>query len=468
MTCRILILEDVPLDVELMEREIRRSGIDFISETVEGEEDFVRALHEFKPDVILADHSLPSFDGLSALAIAHKLCPDVPFIFVSGKIGEEFAVKALKSGATDYVLKSNFSKVPVAIRRALREVEKERELERTRRSLAESHWQLKEAQRIGKIGSWQWNFDSEALSCSDEALRILGIRKDDFGGTLDEMVSRIHPEDRESFIDSITKKEPFEGEYRVVRDESVAYVLFRAKVLSDSRGNPISMIGIKQDITEDKNIRKFLEASLREKEFLMSEIHHRVKNNLQLIISLLSLQIRYAEDPAMEHFFRDYVNQLRSIAVIHERAYPSGGSYIIDFGDYLRSISSQLLESHGASSSVRLDIMADDVRLNMDTAVPLALIISELISNSLKHAFEGEGRITISIEKMNGSYLLVYTDDGRGLPDGIKFPDGGSFGFRMIENLSMQLGGNIRVEKPERGVKFTFEFTEQVYSNRMS
>lgn len=155
MTCRILILEDVPLDVELMEREISRSGIDFISETVESEEDFVRALHEFRPDVILADHSLPSFDGLSALAIARKLCPDVPFIFVSGKIGEEFAVKALKSGATDYVLKSNFSKVPVAIRRALREVEKERELERTRRSLAESHWQLKEAQRIGKIGSWQ-------------------------------------------------------------------------------------------------------------------------------------------------------------------------------------------------------------------------------------------------------------------------------------------------------------------------
>ncbi|MCG2828873.1 histidine kinase dimerization/phosphoacceptor domain -containing protein [Methanothermobacter sp. K4] len=221
-------------------------------------------------------------------------------------------------------------------------------------------------------------------------------------------------------------------------------------------------------LIRERTLNEYLKRSIAEKEALLRELHHRVKNNLQLIISLLSLQIRYAEDPAMEHFFRDYVNQLRSIAVIHERAYPSGGSYIIDFGDYLRSISSQLLESYGASSSVLVDIRAEGIRLNMDTAVPLALIISELISNSLKHAFEGEGRIKISIEKMNGSYLLVYTDDGMGLPEGITFPDGGSFGFRMIENLSIQLGGKVRLEKPERGVRFTFEFTEQVYSDRMS
>ncbi|MDI9618159.1 histidine kinase dimerization/phosphoacceptor domain -containing protein [Methanothermobacter sp.] len=110
-----------------------------------------------------------------------------------------------------------------------------------------------------------------------------------------------------------------------MRDESVAYVLFRAKVLSDSRGNLTSMIGIKQDITEDKNIRKSLEASLREREFLMSEIHRRVKNNLQLIISLLRLQSRYIDDEESLEIFTECQNRVRSIALVHERLYGSRG-----------------------------------------------------------------------------------------------------------------------------------------------
>ncbi|ADL58884.1 response regulator [Methanothermobacter marburgensis] len=456
MTCRILILEDVPLDVELMEREISRSGIDFISETVEGEEDFVRALHEFNPDVILADHSLPSFDGLSALAIARKLCPDVPFIFVSGKIGEEFAVKALKSGATDYVLKSNFSKVPVAIRRALREVEKERELERTRRSLAESHWQLKEAQRIGKIGSWQWNFDSETLSCSDEALRILGIRKQDFGGTLHEMVSRIHPEDRESFIDSITKKEPFEGEYRVMRDESVAYVLFRAKVLYDSRGNPTSMIGIKQDITEDKNIRESLEASLREKEFLMSEIHHRVKNNLQLIISLLRLQSRYIYDEKSLEIFTECQNRVRSIALVHERFYGSRNGMAVNLSDYIEELLGEL-KGMCRGRDVVFRVNLAEIEVGINTAVSIGLIVNELVTNAIKHGTGDSGEIKVELESFKGSGVLMIADDGSGLPEDLDLSDPPGFGLRLVNFMLSRIKGSISAEN-QNGAVFRITF----------
>jgi len=456
MTCRILILEDVPLDVELMEREISRSGIDFISETVEGEEDFVRALHEFNPDVILADHSLPSFDGLTALAIARKLCPDVPFIFVSGKIGEEFAVKALKSGATDYVLKSNFSKVPVAIRRALREVEKERELARTRRSLVESHWQLKEAQRIGKIGSWQWNFDSETLSCSDEALRILGIRKQDFGGTLDEMVSRIHPEDRESFIDSITKKEPFEGEYRVMRDESVAYVLFRAKVLYDSRGNPTSMIGIKQDITEDKNIRKSLEASLREKEFLMSEIHHRVKNNLQLIISLLRLQSRYIDDEKSLEIFTECQNRVRSIALVHERLYGSRNGMAVNLSDYIEELIGEL-KGMCRGRDVVFRVNLAEVEVGINTAVSIGLIVNELVTNAIKHGTGDSGEIKVELESFKGSGVLMVADDGSGLPEDLDLSDPPGFGLRLVNFMLSRIKGSISAEN-QNGAVFRITF----------
>ena len=118
---KILIVEDVELDAELTEHELKRANIDFISKRVEEESDFIREIREFKPDLILADHSLPHFDGVTALRINQELSPDTPFIFVSGKIGEDFAVEMLKQGATDYVLKSNLPKLGHAVQRALNE-----------------------------------------------------------------------------------------------------------------------------------------------------------------------------------------------------------------------------------------------------------------------------------------------------------------------------------------------------------
>jgi len=123
----ILILEDVAADAELIERELRKGGIVFVSKRVETKEDFLKELREFSPDLILSDYSLPQFDGLSALAIAREQCPDVPFVLVSGAIGEDLAIETLKKGATDYVLKSRLSRLVPSVMRALREVEERRE-----------------------------------------------------------------------------------------------------------------------------------------------------------------------------------------------------------------------------------------------------------------------------------------------------------------------------------------------------
>ena len=125
---KTLILEDVKLDAELVEYELKSSEYEFISKRVEEEADFRMELELFKPDLILADHSLPHFDGVSALKIVRELAPDTPFIFVSGKIGEDFAVEMLKEGATDYVLKSNISKLKHAVNRALKEFNEQKKL----------------------------------------------------------------------------------------------------------------------------------------------------------------------------------------------------------------------------------------------------------------------------------------------------------------------------------------------------
>src|SRR5512136_1146690 len=115
---RILILEDVPADASLMEHELRKAGITFITKRVDTREEFIKGIQEFKPDLILADYTLPSFDGLSALAIAREQCPELPFIFVTGSLNEETAVECMKSGATDYVLKDHLIRIGPAVQGA--------------------------------------------------------------------------------------------------------------------------------------------------------------------------------------------------------------------------------------------------------------------------------------------------------------------------------------------------------------
>ena len=135
---KILILEDVPADAELMEEELTESGMTFRSKCVTTKTSFIGALQEFSPDIILSDYSLPSFDGLSALKIAREKCPDLPFIFVSGALGEEMAIELLKKGATDYVLKNRLSRLGPAVSRALSEVDERNERKRVENALRES------------------------------------------------------------------------------------------------------------------------------------------------------------------------------------------------------------------------------------------------------------------------------------------------------------------------------------------
>src|SRR5688500_12323484 len=130
-TVRVLLAEDVAADAELELRELKRAGLGVVHRLVDTEQSFGRALREFAPDVILSDFSMPAFDGVAALALAREQCPDTPFIFVSGTIGEEYAIRALKSGATDYVLKANLVRLPAAVERALAEAQERRELRRT-------------------------------------------------------------------------------------------------------------------------------------------------------------------------------------------------------------------------------------------------------------------------------------------------------------------------------------------------
>lgn len=204
------------------------------------------------------------------------------------------------------------------------------------------------------------------------------------------------------------------------------------------------------ELTERRRAEERILESLHEKEVLLKEIHHRVKNNLQVIYSLLNLQAQYAQDPQTLEALRDSQDRIRSMALIHEKLYQSANLADIDFGEYLRSLASHLHRSYASSDrTVRLVVETAPIRLPLDTALPCALIASELISNALKHAFVGrrEGILRVRIGRQPGVIFLEVADDGVGMPqagpaDG---KDRATLGMHLVRGLVRQLDGNLVV-----------------------
>ena len=205
------------------------------------------------------------------------------------------------------------------------------------------------------------------------------------------------------------------------------------------------------DVTDRKEAGDKIKASLQEKEVLLKEINHRVKNNLQIIINLLSLQSRDIKDEQTLHSFEVSRNRIRAMALVHDKLYESDDLARIDFGQYINSLALDLRSSYGLSSrDVNLNIDVDSILLGVDTSIPCGVIANELVANSLRHAFPGNrpGEISIRFCLADGQYMMVYKDDGVGFPDDPDIHNPSSMGLTIINALTGQLGGNI-----ERGRK---------------
>jgi PAS domain S-box-containing protein len=231
---------------------------------------------------------------------------------------------------------------------------------------------------------------------------------------------------------------------------------------------------------EEKNILKFvsdqvamtvyrkraeaqIRARLQEKDVLLKEVHHRVKNNMQVISSLLNLQSRRVQDPAVSEMFKESQGRIRSMALVHERLYQSNDLSRIEFSEYLRNLATHLFHSYQADSSrIRLKIDAEEVFLNINTAIPCGLIVNELISNALKHAFPAgrKGQLEIDLHRVAGNgYLLRVRDDGVGFPEGLDFRKTESLGMQIVNTLVDQVDGRLQLYR-EKGTAFRLEFSE--------
>nr|WP_319374618.1 PAS domain S-box protein [uncultured Methanobacterium sp.] len=319
------------------------------------------------------------------------------------------------------------------------------------------------------------NLDGRILDINGAASEFMGLTPEKvIGRNLLEL--RIFQEEdvdflREKFSQAVKGETVKLAQYKLINKKGEYNWVQSQLVPIKKDGEIYSILVIDTDITERKNAIDNLKSSVNEKEILIKEIHHRVKNNMQIISSLLNLQSQHLTDD--EKVARDVLkesqNRVKSMAMIHEKLYQSKDFTHIKFEDYVQRLVSDLFYSYNTTvKKVKFRVDVENVDLNMETAVPCGLIISELFSNSLKHAFPHgrEGEVYVSLKKEDGEYELVISDNGIGIPHDFNFKHPESLGLQLINNLTKQLDGEIKLDR-SHGTKFIITFKELTYKKRL-
>jgi PAS domain S-box-containing protein len=294
---------------------------------------------------------------------------------------------------------------------------------------------------------------------------LLGFSQEEWMSNPVLWFRQLHPDDAElwnlEFARGCRTGGPFRAVCRfIARDGSVVWVHGEARLIRDERGRPVLLQGVAFDITEGKRAEEVVKASLREKEILLKEIHHRVKNNLQITSSLLRLQAAQIPVGEAREFLRESQDRIRSMALVHEMLYRSHDLARVDFGEYARSLVQQLLRSYGVDvRRLAHTVEVENVQLGIDEAVPCGLIINELVANALKHAFPAErpGRIWVRMEADDRRCILRVGDDGAGFPEGTDFRQPQTLGLQLVRTLTDQLEGTVSLSR-NGGTEFIVDF----------
>ena len=333
-------------------------------------------------------------------------------------------------------------------------------LKRSEESLYENQQRLDLALKGADLGTWDWNIQTGEVHFNQRWAEMLGYSLDELAPNVDTWKRLLCPED-EPFVYGLLGahlegKLPFyESEHRLLaKSGEWIWVLDKGKVTHrDAEGKPLRAVGTHLDITARKKAEAQLRGLLEEKDMLLRELQHRVKNNLVMIDSLLHIEIMDLEDEKAISILKETRTRLRSMAGIYEVLYKSAGGDKVDLRQYIGNLMAYLSQTYQTGERrVAFSVEFDDLKLDLKNAVPLGLILNELVTNALKYAFPNgaKGKILIEVKKReNNEVRLSVTDDGVGLPEGFEPEKVTSLGFRLVYLLARQLKGVVSAERNE-------------------
>lgn len=336
------------------------------------------------------------------------------------------------------------------------------ELKKTEMALAQSETLFRTLATMAPVGIFRTDAAGECTYVNEPYCEISGRPPEAALGS--GWAAALQPEDRARVFAewhyTVQHRVPFSSEFRMQRpNEQTVWVFVRARAETDSSGEVLGYVGTVTDISERKQNELRTETSLHEKETLLREVHHRVKNNLQIISSLLHFQAKKAQDGHEQSIFTEGQNRLRSMILVHELLYRSTDLHRISLGEYLTMLTEQLRHSYReAACRLQLQVEADDLPVPASIALPCGMIVTELVTNAFKYAYRpgSNGPLWIRIAAGQGNFRLSVSDEGVGLPTTFDLTKASSFGLQLVTNLAEQLGATLTRE-PGHGTTITLE-----------
>jgi len=459
---RILYLEDDPVDAEVLRVTLESEGLPCAVTRVDEEREFRMSIGHGDFDLVLADYTLPDFDGISALRITREARPEIPFIFVSGTLGEERAIEALKTGATDYVLKARLARIVPSVQRALREAQERKTLSRTQEALRRSEAYLAYAQQLSHTGSFGWDVSSGTIYWSRETFRIFGYEYP-AEITVRHVLERTHPEDAEMVQQVIARvsrdRIGFDFEHRLLMpDGSIKYLRVVGHRSSNEAGG-LEFVGAVTDITEQ---RRAQEIRVAERTRIARDLHDTLLQSFQGLMLLfqaannclparpldakrgLERALERAERAIMEG--RDAVQNLR-VSTVGDLA-----QAINAFGEELAAQGSDA----GVVSATTFRVLTQGAPQTLPPMVrdEICRIAFEALRNAFRHAQASR----IEAELVYGDPVLqvLIRDDGRGIDEAILRSGGraGHWGLAGIRERATRIGARLEIRcRPSGGTE---------------
>jgi PAS domain S-box-containing protein len=394
-------------------------------------------------------HSLPVFDSGTQVARIEVVRSIFPLIVRTALV----SAGSILIGIMIFLI---FRFLPLrAVREAYRAVE-------------ESEERLQFALTAGQFGVCDWDLNRNVMTWDDRMYEIFGTQRDSTKAVVEAWKEGIHPEDRERVQEDARAgglgEKGYHAEYRVLGPHgAVRYIRADGIVTKKRDGDSLRMIGLHSDITERRLAENMISSLLAEKDLLLKEVHHRIKNNMNNIMALLSFQSIGLKDPSAVSSLEDARNRVQSMMVLYDKLYRSADFRAISTKQYLTSLIDEILRNFPNRQPVSVETRIDDLILEPEIMSPVGMILNELLTNILKHAFIGKesgAAIRVLLSAKDNHAILTVEDNGIGLPESIDIEDPPGFGLQLVGILTRQLDGTIRPER-RNGSGFILEFDVQ-------